>query len=539
MTQIDLATSNISQMSVSELSTALKRTLEDCFTNVRVRGEISGYRGPHSSGHAYFALKDDAARLDAVVWRTTLSRMKIKPVDGMEVIASGKITTFAGKSSYQIIIEMLEPAGVGALMILLENRRKQLSAEGLFDAERKRKSPFLPRVIGVITSPNGAVIRDILHRLSDRFPVHVVIWPVRVQGEGAAEELTAAVTGFNALSEASPVARPDLIIVARGGGALEDLWSFNDEGLVRAVAGSAIPIISAVGHETDWTLIDHAADLRAPTPTAAAEMAVPVRADLVARVVQLDARAIASNTRYQRQLSTNLRATSRALPNLGDVIALNSQRLDALTDRSRSLLETKANNNLLKLVRLDARLRRMSPDIKIAARREATKVLASRLKSGGLRLREDMAILVARTGKALSTSSIRYCERNADRSRSVLRHWEMKRTEGSRLSSILLRKIEQFGQSLARASRVGWERRQFASIKAARLLGAVNYQSVLSRGYALVLTDQNRVLRTAQDVRSAQTFTIRLGDGDVAAQSLRLTRKRAGSKPDAKQSMLF
>ena len=229
---------NTPQITVSELAQSLKRTLEERFGYVRVRGEISGYRGPHASGHVYFSLKDEGARLDAVIWRTTYLHMKVRPEDGLEVIASGKITTFAGKSSYQIIVESLEPAGVGALMALLESRRRQLAAEGLFNADRKRPLPFLPRVLGVVTSPNGSVIRDILHRLADRFPTHVILWPVRVQGESSAEEISAAIRGFNALDDSAPVARPDVLIVARGGGSLEDLWSFNDEEVVRAAAES-------------------------------------------------------------------------------------------------------------------------------------------------------------------------------------------------------------------------------------------------------------------------------------------------------------
>lgn len=261
------ALSNLAEFSVSELSGSIKRTVETAFEQVRVRGEISGYRGPHSSGHAYFSLKDDRARIDAVIWKGTFSRLKFRPEEGMEVIATGKVTTFPGSSKYQIVIESLEPAGAGALMALLEDRRRRLAAEGLFDAERKRRLPFMPRVIGVVTSPTGAVIRDILHRISDRFPVHVVVWPVKVQGEGSGEEVANAIRGFNALQPGSEIARPDVLIVARGGGSLEDLWSFNDEIVVRAAAESKIPLISAVGHETDTTLIDYAADVRAPTPT--------------------------------------------------------------------------------------------------------------------------------------------------------------------------------------------------------------------------------------------------------------------------------
>ena len=268
------APTNLPEIGVFELSVALKRAVEEAFPYVRLRGEVSGYRGPHSSGHVYFSLKDASAKIDAIIWKGAFAKMRFKPEEGMEVIATGKVTTYPGKSSYQIVIDALEPAGVGALMALLEERRKKLAAEGLFDEARKKPLPYLPRVIGVITSPTGAVIRDILHRLNDRFPRHVLVWPVRVQGETCGPEVAAAIEGFNAMEEGGALPRPDVLIVARGGGSLEDLWGFNDEALVRAAAASEIPLISAVGHETDFTLIDFAADRRAPTPTAAAEMAV-------------------------------------------------------------------------------------------------------------------------------------------------------------------------------------------------------------------------------------------------------------------------
>ncbi len=277
---------NAPEFTVSELSSALKRTVEDAYGHVRVRGEISGFRGPHSSGHCYFALKDESAKIEAVIWKGVHARMRFKPQEGLEVIATGKLTTYPGSSKYQIVIEALEPAGIGALMALLEERKRKLAAEGLFDEARKQPLPFLPEVIGVVTSPTGAVIRDILHRLDDRFPRRVLVWPVRVQGEGSAEQVAAAIRGFNALPEGGRMPRPDLLIVARGGGSLEDLWAFNEEIVVRAAADSMIPLISAVGHETDMTLIDFAADKRAPTPTAAAEMAVPVRSELFVEVVE-------------------------------------------------------------------------------------------------------------------------------------------------------------------------------------------------------------------------------------------------------------
>src|SRR5580658_9182206 len=299
---------NLPELTVSELSASLKRTVEDTYGYVRVRGEISGYRGPHSSGHVYLALKDESAKIDAVIWKGVFGRMRIKPEEGLEVIVTGKLTTYPSRSSYQIIVETLEPAGIGALMALLEERKQKLAAEGLFDEARKQLLPYLPNVIGVVTSPTGAVIRDILHRLADRFPRHVLLWPVKVQGDGAADEIAAAIRGFNALPAEGPIPRPDLLIVARGGGSIEDLWSFNEEIVVRAAADSMIPLISAVGHETDVTLIDFAADRRAPTPTAAAEIAVPVKADLLARIDDLARRLPACWYRHQDSRRTELRA---------------------------------------------------------------------------------------------------------------------------------------------------------------------------------------------------------------------------------------
>ncbi|MDB5491341.1 MAG: xseA [Micavibrio sp.] len=280
--------SNVPDLSVSELSMSLQRTLEDSFGRVRVRGEISGMKLA-ASGHLYADLKDENACLNIICWRTTVGRLKIKPEDGLDVVCTGKITTYPKSSRYQLIVDSIELAGAGALLKMLEDRKKRLAAEGLFAAERKKKLPYLPGIIGVVTSPTGSVIRDILHRLEDRFPSHVIVWPVAVQGDAAADQITAAIKGFNAMT----TNRPDIIIVARGGGSLEDLMAFNEENVVRAAAESKIPLISAVGHETDTTLIDYAADLRAPTPTAAAEMAVPVRRDLLLRVMD-DARRIYS-----------------------------------------------------------------------------------------------------------------------------------------------------------------------------------------------------------------------------------------------------
>ena len=324
---------NATEYSVSEVSHAVKRTVEDAFGYVRVRGEISGFRGQHGSGHAYFSMKDEKARLEAVIWKGVYNRLKVKPEEGLEVIATGKITTYPSSSKYQIVIESLEPAGVGALMALLEERKKKLAAEGLFDPARKQLLPYLPSVIGVITSPTGAVIRDIMHRLDDRFPTHVLLWPARVQGETCGQEVAAAIRGFNAFDGKDGLIKPDVLIVARGGGSLEDLWGFNDESVVRAAADSHIPLISAVGHETDWTLIDYAADVRAPTPTGAAEMAVLVRADLLATLDDLNQRNKGAIGRHLENNKNRVRGLARALPKPENLLALNRQRLDDASDR--------------------------------------------------------------------------------------------------------------------------------------------------------------------------------------------------------------
>jgi exodeoxyribonuclease VII large subunit len=350
------ALNNVVEWTVSELSAALKRTVEDAYSHVRVRGEVSGFKGASPSGHVYFRLKDDRAVLEAVVWKGVYGRMRIKPEEGLDVIVSGKLTTYPGSSKYQIVIDTLEPAGVGALLKQLEERKKKLAAEGLFDEARKQLLPFIPEVIGVVTSPTGAVIRDILHRLADRFPRRVLVWPVRVQGENSAAEVAAAIKGFNALPEKGRLPRPDLIIVARGGGSLEDLWSFNEEIVVRAAAGSMIPLISAVGHETDVTLIDFASDKRAPTPTAAAELAVPVRADLMAEIAALASRRIRAWQRGLTVRRTELRSAVRALPALNELLSGPRQRLDACADRLPRALRANAQLHQTQLMRAAARL---------------------------------------------------------------------------------------------------------------------------------------------------------------------------------------
>jgi exodeoxyribonuclease VII large subunit len=326
--------SNLPEYTVSELSMALKRSIEEGFSHVRVRGEISGFKR-HSSGHCYFALKDSDAVIDAVCWRNTAIRLPIRPDDGMEVVCTGRLTTYPGRSKYQLVIDSIELAGIGALLKILEDRRQRLAAEGLFAAERKKKLPFLPQVIGIVTSPSGAVLRDILHRLADRFPRQVLVWPVAVQGEGAAAQVAAAIEGFNRLVPGGRVPRPDLLIVARGGGSLEDLMPFNEEIVVRAAAASAIPLISAVGHETDTTLIDHASDRRAPTPTAAAEMAVPVRLDLIAELGGKTARLTGGLSRLFAERRLQLGGLARGLPDPQDLLGAAAQRLDDRTERLR------------------------------------------------------------------------------------------------------------------------------------------------------------------------------------------------------------
>jgi len=346
---------NLPELTVSELSMALKRTIEDSYGYVRVRGEL-GKVSYHGNGHVYFDLKDDRACIAGVIWRSTAPRIKLKLEAGLEVAITGKLTTYPGRSQYQIIVETLEPAGVGALMALLEERKQKLAAEGLFDEARKQLLPFLPVVIGVVTSPTGAVIRDILHRLADRLPRHVLVWPVKVQGEGSAAEVAAAIAGFNALAELGAPPRPDLIIVARGGGSLEDLWSFNEEIVVRAAAASFIPLISAVGHETDVTLLDFVADRRAPTPTAAAEMAVPVRAELMLDIGSLAQRRLASWRRNQDARRSELRSATRALPAADEVLALPRQRLDHAATALRRALHANAQIHRVGYSRVAGRL---------------------------------------------------------------------------------------------------------------------------------------------------------------------------------------
>lgn len=392
---------NMPEYSVSELSGAIKRVIEGEFGLVRVRGEVGRISRP-SSGHLYFDLKDDRSLIAAVSWKGQVAKMQVRPEEGMEVIATGRLTTFPGQSKYQLIVEDVAPAGLGALMVMLEKRKAALAAEGLFDPARKKPLPYLPRVIGVVTSPSGAVIRDILHRLRDRFPCHVLIWPVAVQGQACAPEVAAAIRGFNALPVGGPIPRPDLIIVARGGGSLEDLWGFNEEVVVRAAAASVIALISAVGHETDTTLIDHAADRRAPTPTAAAEMAVPVRLDLSAQMEQTGARltrALAQGFAFRRQRATDL---ARALPRPETLTLPSRQRLDLWADRLPRALT-------LGVTRRHARLAELAATTRPAALARLTQQTRQRLTSLGARLDPALARLLADAGRRHTDQRVRLC----------------------------------------------------------------------------------------------------------------------------------
>jgi len=383
---------NAPALSVSELSGALKRSVEEAFGHVRVRGEISGFKR-HGSGHCYLTLKDDRACIDGVIWKGQAAAMRFRPEDGIEVIATGKLTTYPGRSKYQIVIDRMELAGQGALMALLDQRRRMLAAEGLFAEERKRPLPFMPRIIGVVTSPTGAVIRDILHRLEDRCPTHVILWPVAVQGEGAAAQVARAVRGFGMLAAGGAIPRPDLLIVGRGGGSIEDLWAFNEEVVVRAIAESPIPVISAVGHETDTTLADFAADRRAPTPTAAAEMAVPVRADLAHHVRELGARAERLTRRYRERAGERYEAVAERFPALDSLFAGQQQRLDDIADRLPRALGQRiahANSDLsraagaLRISLLDQKLARSKE--RLAAVRLRPEPIMARIAEGHIQL---------------------------------------------------------------------------------------------------------------------------------------------------------
>lgn len=490
---------NQPEWSVGDLAAALKQTLEERFGHVRLRGEISGFRGVHGSGHAYFSLKDGQARIDAVVWKGVYGRLRQKPQEGLEVIATGRITTFAGKSSYQIVIDSLEPAGLGAWMALLEERRKQLAAEGLFLPEHRKPIPFLPRIVGVVTSPTGAVIRDILHRLQDRFPRPVLVWPVRVQGDGAAEEVAAAIRGFNALPPGGLIPRPDLLIVARGGGSIEDLWAFNEECVVRAAFESAIPLISAVGHETDTTLIDHVSDRRAPTPTGAAEMAVPVRADLIATVAELAARGGGAIRRRIDRDRADLRGLVRAMPGPDMLLATKRQRLDLAEARLAPALAAGAARHRVRLQGVLERLARRSPELTLAharARLERIDDRAARALTVDLRRKQDLVVQLGRRLLLANDAAL-------ERARVV----EARRRD--RLAALAAR--------LTQARLRDSERRHDRLQALSELLGTLSYRAVLDRGFVLIRDGEGRPLRRAEEAEAAARLSLQFADGTVEA----------------------
>ncbi|ADM08648.1 Exonuclease VII, large subunit [Parvularcula bermudensis HTCC2503] len=489
----DGGSGNLKEYSVSELSGAVKRTIEDGFGYVRVRGEL-GRVSRSGNGHCYLDLKDERAVLSSVIWKGGWSRLKVKPEQGMEVIATGRMTTFAGQSRYQLVIDTLEPAGAGALMALFEARKKALEAEGLFAAERKRPLPPMPQVIGVVTSPTGAVIRDILHRLRDRFPVHVLVWPAVVQGEQCPKSVVAGVEGFNALPTDGPVPRPDVLIVARGGGSLEDLWGFNDEAVARAVAASSIPVISAIGHETDVTLIDYVADRRAPTPTAAAEMAVPVRMDLSGRLDAL-------NVRLTQRIGHHLEAQSLALQSAARGLG-----------RKESLIEPAEQ-------RFDRAVSHLTQSLKVRVERATQRMERA---AGGLSaaLVTAAVAMKAETLKGMSQRLIT----------APPRRWEQARSKviSARLSPHLVRRsldrggeeVKKIGGRLGRLTRENVDRKSARLDDQARLLHSLSYQGVLARGFALVLDESQGVIRSPRQMRAGETYHLRFAEGEVPVRHL-------------------
>ncbi len=482
--------SNVAEFSVSELSGALKRTLEDAFGHVRVRGEISGFKRA-ASGHLYFALKDEHALIDGICWRGTAGKLGFQPEDGLEVIASGRITTYAGRSKYQIVIDRLEPAGAGALMALLEERKKQLAAEGLFDLARKRPLPFLPDVIGVITSPTGAVIKDILHRIEERFPRRVLLWPVVVQGDKAKDEVAAAIEGFNRLAPNGPLPRPDVLIVARGGGSLEDLWAFNEEVVVRAAAASEIPLISAVGHETDTTLIDLAADHRTPTPTAAAELAVPVRAELLTRNTDLGSRLYGGMSRHLRERQQTVGGLARGLPDPATLLGLANQRLDDLADRLPHGLRARIDRARSSLAATGGRL---------GSPKRLLQDAALRLSGPKGQLDQLFKALVREHQREFSGLARRL--RLDELATRIPRHRSV-------LLDFALRQDHAFRSRIATAAeRLG---------NASSLLASYSYEGVLARGFVLVRNETGQLVTTAKEAAKHRNLDLEFTDGRLRA----------------------
>ena len=502
---------NAPEFSVSELSGAIKRTIEGTFDHVRVRGELGRVTIPRS-GHVYLDLKDDKSVLSGVIWRGVANRIEMRPEEGMEVIATGRLTTFPGQSRYQIVIEDMRPAGLGALMAMLEKRRTALAAEGLFDPARKRPLPFLPEIIGVVTSPTGAVIRDILHRLRDRFPRKVLIWPVKVQGQGSADEVARAIEGFNALTPGGALPRPDLLIVARGGGSVEDLWGFNEEVVVRAAAASRIPLISAVGHETDTTLIDHAADWRAPTPTAAAEKAVPVRLELAARVAEAQTRMTRALDQRLQTGGQRLRDLSRALPRPTDLLSTPRQRLDTAADRLPAALTRLVDRRRIQLGDIGA--------LRPALLRRTIQSEQARLTDRAARLAPALTRVVRAQKEALAARSARLTPRALLRDLSDARE---------RLDALTER------LNTAQTDRLADRRRTLDTLD--RLRETLGYRETLRRGYAVVRGDGDVVTGLAA-ARKARALEIEFADGTLPVGAPAL-RKQGKAKDTPDQGSLF
>ena len=489
---------NVGEYSVSEISQAVKRTLEGNFEHVRVRGEV-GRPNYHGSGHLYFTLKDDSAALDGVCWRGTVGRLGLQLEEGMEVVCTGRISSYPRSSRYQIVVESVELAGEGALLKLLEDRRKRLAAEGLFEEERKKDIPFLPDVIGVVTSPTGAVIRDILHRLADRFPRRVILWPVPVQGEGADVRVAAAIAGFNGLTAGGPVPRPDVLIVARGGGSLEDLWTFNEESVVRAAAASEIPLISAIGHETDTTLIDFAADRRAPTPTAAAEMAVPVRADLRTQILDIERRTGAAIDRALRDGARAVEGFARGLPRPERLLEQANQAVDDHSDRLRNGLA-----NLL--AARGASVERAAAGI----RSPAEQVARADERVGGFGERLSNAVETR-----MENAASRFTAIDAARRMTA----SVRRREG-----VLAERVESL----------------------AALLDSLSYERVLERGFAVVRDASGDPVARASEATPGSAIEIQFSDARLGARldgkedppPRRAARRKKGDRDDAQGTLL-
>lgn len=502
---------NTPEYSVSEISGAVKRVIEGEFAFVRIRGEVGRVTRPRS-GHLYLDLKDDRAVISGVMWKGVAARQQTQPEEGMEVVATGRLTTFPGQSRYQIVIEDIRPAGLGALMAMLEKRKAQLAAEGLFDEARKRPLPYLPEIIGVVTSPTGAVIRDILHRLRDRFPRKVLIWPVAVQGQTSAAQVARGIAGFNALDPGGAPPRPDLIIVARGGGSVEDLWGFNEEVVARAAAGSDIPLISAVGHETDTTLIDFVSDRRAPTPTAAAELAVPVRLELLGRVAEAQARLTRAMSQRIEHRGQRLRDLARALPRPAELVENARQRLDVLGDRLPQGLSRGVAVRRMALAEAAGSLR---PSVLTRALRAERERLADR--SGRL----APALERATDGRQRALAALAARLSAQPPSRDI--HLNRTRLEG------LSRRLSEAGRAPAQTARTRLD-------GLTRLLETLSYKGTLNRGYAVVRGDAG-VITTKAAAQAATGLEIEFSDGRYRLGGRKAPSAKPARKPE--QGSLF